>query len=62
MENIHRKYFAFKLCHFLWYYYFFFLHIYIERTSLFISLKISGIVLRVTIYNLFLKQMQHHGR
>ena len=31
MENVRRKYFAFKLCHFLWYYYF--LHIYIERTS-----------------------------
>lgn len=61
MENIHRKYFAFKLCHFFMILLFFCTFI-LKELLLFISLKISGIVLRVTIYNLFLKQMQHHGR
>lgn len=61
METVHRKYFTFKLCHFLWYYYFF-ANLYSTNFSFFISLKILGIVLKVTIYNLFLKQMQHHGR
>lgn len=61
MENVHRKYFAFKLYHFLWYF-LFFCTFTLKELLFFISLKISGIVLRVTIYNLFLQQMQHHSR